>query len=95
MRYHILNRDSTEPAKFAIDAVSGQVKAIVSFEKDAGRVYGFDVKATDKRGANDGRSAIANVFVSSYATFFLILKCLHFYYLKKIPHIICLGLCIG
>ncbi|XP_073992691.1 cadherin 89D isoform X2 [Rhodnius prolixus] len=63
VRYHILNRDSTEPAKFAIDAVSGQVKAIVSFEKDAGRVYGFDVKATDKRGANDGRSAIANVFV--------------------------------
>lgn len=27
------------------------------------RVYGFDVKATDRAGASDGRSAIANVFV--------------------------------
>jgi hypothetical protein len=27
-------------------------------------VYGFDVKATDRRGADDGRSAITNVFVS-------------------------------
>lgn len=27
------------------------------------RVYGFDVKATDRSGASDGRSAIANVFV--------------------------------
>ncbi|CAB0038612.1 unnamed protein product, partial [Trichogramma brassicae] len=49
--------------KFAIDPVSGQVQTAASFAKDAGRVYGFDVKATDRAGAEDGRSSIANVFV--------------------------------
>lgn len=39
--------------------------AIGSAEEVSGgqRVYGFDVKATDRAGAPDGRSAIANVFV--------------------------------
>lgn len=27
------------------------------------RVYGFDVKATDRKGADDGKSTIVNVFV--------------------------------
>ena len=51
-------------AKFTVDPITGQVRAIVGFHEDAGKVYGFDVKATDKRGADDGHSAIANVFVS-------------------------------
>lgn len=37
---------------------------MASFGRDAGRVFGFDVKATDRRGAENGRSSIANVFVT-------------------------------
>lgn len=39
---------------------------VASLTRDAGRVFGFDVKATDKKGADDGKSAIANVFVSIF-----------------------------
>ncbi|XP_021940674.1 cadherin-89D isoform X3 [Zootermopsis nevadensis] len=63
IRYQILGRVDDESRKFVIDPITGQVRSIVSFAHDAGRVYGFDVKATDKRGADDGRSAITNVFV--------------------------------
>lgn len=60
IRYQIINDQSQ---RFAIDSITGQVRAVAAFHKDAGRVFGFDVKATDKRGADDGKSAIANVFV--------------------------------
>ncbi|XP_037975546.2 cadherin-89D isoform X2 [Plutella xylostella] len=60
IRYQIINDQSQ---RFAIDPISGQVRAVASFARDAGRVFGFDVKATDKKGADDGKSAIANVFV--------------------------------
>lgn len=63
IRYQIINDQSQ---RFAIDSITGQVRAIASFGRDAGRVFGFDVKATDKKGADDGKSAIANVFVSSH-----------------------------
>lgn len=43
--------------------MSGQVRAVANFARDASKVFGFDVKATDRRGADDGKSAIANVFV--------------------------------
>jgi hypothetical protein len=66
IRYQILGRIDDESRKFVIDPITGQVRSIVSFAHDAGRVYGFDVKATDKRGADDGRSAITNVFVSVF-----------------------------
>lgn len=66
IRYQILGRMDDESRKFIIDPVTGQVRSIVSFAYDAGRVYGFDVKATDKRGADDGKSAITNVFVSVF-----------------------------
>ena len=66
IRYQILGRIDDESRKFIIDPVTGQVRSIVSFASDAGRVYGFDVKATDKRGADDGKSAITNVFVSVF-----------------------------
>ena len=66
IRYQILGRMDDESRKFIIDPVTGQVRSIVSFAYDAGRVYGFDVKATDKRGADDGKSAITNVFESVF-----------------------------
>lgn len=64
IRYQILGRE--DAPRFAIDPLSGQVRSVASFGRDAGRVFGFDVKATDRRGAENGRSSIANVFVSSY-----------------------------
>lgn len=68
LRYQILNRangrDEKTPSRFSIDPVTGQVSTASSFAKDAGRVFGFDVKATDKAGGEDGRSSIVNVFVS-------------------------------
>ena len=62
IRYQILGREDSP--RFAIDPLSGQVRSVGSFSRDAGRVFGFDVKATDRRGAENGRSSIANVFVS-------------------------------
>lgn len=61
IRYQVIN---SEGARFSVDSVTGRVKVAGSFLRDAGRVIGFDVKATDRRGADDGRSAIVNVFVS-------------------------------
>lgn len=59
IRYSLLN----EPTKlFEIDDVSGSIRVIGPTINDQ-RVYGFDVKATDRKGAEDGRSAIVNVFV--------------------------------
>lgn len=46
---------------------------MASFGRDTGRVFGFDVKATDKRGAENGRSSIANVFVSLALSLSLVL----------------------
>lgn len=63
VRYQILGRAEEESRRFTIDPVTGQVRAISGFSKDAGKVFGFDVKATDRRGADDGKSSIANVFV--------------------------------
>ncbi|XP_054267149.1 cadherin-89D-like [Macrosteles quadrilineatus] len=60
VRYQILGGEADY---FTIDAVSGHVRAVASFAHQAGHVFGFDVKATDRAGAHDGRSAIANVFV--------------------------------
>ncbi|XP_034938287.1 cadherin-89D isoform X2 [Chelonus insularis] len=61
IRYQILGRE--DAPRFAIDPLSGQVRSVGSFTRDAGRVFGFDVKATDRGGAENGRSSIANVFV--------------------------------
>ncbi|KMQ96809.1 cadherin-89d-like isoform x4 protein [Lasius niger] len=61
IRYQILGREDVP--RFAIDPLSGQVRSVASFGRDAGRVFGFDVKATDRQGAESGRSSIANVFV--------------------------------
>lgn len=60
IRYQIINEQAP---RFAIDPITGRVRVVAALTRDAGRVFGFDVKATDKRGADDGKSAIANVFV--------------------------------
>lgn len=67
VRYQILSRADEANRRFAIDPVTGQVRGISTFTKDAGKVFGFDVKATDRSGADDGKSSIANVFVSTNA----------------------------
>ncbi|XP_050312281.1 cadherin-89D isoform X2 [Anthonomus grandis grandis] len=63
IRFQIIGRNEEANRRFAIDPISGQVRAISNFIKDAGKVFGFDVKATDKCGADDGHSSIANVLV--------------------------------
>ena len=63
VRYQILGRADEASKRFTVDPITGQVRAIAHFLRDAGKVYGFDVKATDRRGADDGKSSIANVFV--------------------------------
>ncbi|XP_052739756.1 cadherin-89D isoform X1 [Bicyclus anynana] len=60
IRYQLIN---SEGGRFTVEPVSGRVRVAGSVARAAGRVLGFDVKATDRRGADDGRSAIVNVFV--------------------------------
>jgi hypothetical protein len=60
IRYTLLN----EPLRmFGIDAVTGRIRVLGPVTKTNQRVYGFDVKAIDRKGADDGKSSIANVFV--------------------------------
>ncbi|XP_066903672.1 cadherin-89D isoform X2 [Halyomorpha halys] len=61
VHYEIMGREDSD--RFMIDPISGHVRALSSFAKEKGRVFGFDVKATDRRGAHDGKVAITNVFV--------------------------------
>lgn len=66
IRYSLLN----EPSKlFEIDDITGSIRVLGSINGNQ-RVYGFDVKATDRKGAEDGKSSIANVFVRHFITFF-------------------------
>lgn len=59
IRFTLLN----EPYKlFEIDEMSGNIRVLGPIVGDQ-RVYGFDVKATDRKGAEDGKSNIVNVFV--------------------------------
>lgn len=63
IRYSLLN----EPSKlFEIDELTGSIRVLGPISGAEQRVYGFDVKATDRRGAEDGKSSIANVFVCIY-----------------------------
>jgi hypothetical protein len=60
IRYTLLN----EPSKiFGIDPTNGKIRVIGTLPISNQRVYGFDVKANDRKGADDGRSTIVNVFV--------------------------------
>lgn len=42
---------------------------MVTFNLDGGKTYGFDVKATDCEGSENGNSATTTVFVSKVVTF--------------------------
>jgi Cadherin domain len=60
IKYSLLN----EPSKmFAIDPTNGKIRVIGTLPYNSPKVYGFDVKASDRRGADDGKSTIVNVFV--------------------------------
>lgn len=60
IRYSLLN----EPSKlFGIDPLTGRIRVLGPVNKGSHRVYGFDVKAVDRKGADDGKSSITNVFV--------------------------------
>ena len=55
--------------------MTGLIRMLGPVSKFNQRVYGFDVKATDRHGDDDGRSAIANVFVSfNFLTIFFKIK---------------------
>jgi Cadherin domain len=60
IRYSIIN----EPTNFfGIDALTGQIRALGPLWRDNQRVFGFDVKATDRQGSDSGKSSIVNVLV--------------------------------
>lgn len=69
LRYSIIN----EPTNFfGIDALTGQIRALGPLWRDNQRVFGFDVKATDRQGAENGKSSIVNVLVSILPIIFTI-----------------------
>lgn len=67
--YNLLN----EPSRlFGIDSATGRIRVLGPISKENQRIYGFDVKATDRNGDDDGKSAIANVFVSVFLKLFIL-----------------------
>lgn len=64
VRYEIVSRGDDASSKFHIDPVTGVVRSMVTFALDGGKLFGFDVKATDREGSEQGNSAVTNVFVS-------------------------------
>lgn len=67
IRYELLSRGDDSHTKFYIDAMSGDIRSMVTFNLDGGKMYGFDVKATDSEGSENGNSATTTVFVSVVA----------------------------
>lgn len=73
IRYSLLN----EPSRlFGIDDVTGKIRVLGPINNQ-NRVYGFDVKATDRRGSDDGKSAITNVFVCSFHLSLYVIQDIH------------------
>lgn len=64
IRYEILPRGDDASSKFYVDPVTGIVRSMVTFSSDGGKLYGFDVKATDREGSEAGNTAVTNIFVS-------------------------------
>lgn len=57
--------DPVEKSYFNVDEYTGLIRTIGGFNQLMNNsVFGFDIRATDRGGASDGRSAITNVFVS-------------------------------
>jgi len=64
IRYTMVG-DPIEKRYFNVDEQTGLIRTIGGFNQLTNNtVFGFDIRATDKSGASDGRSAITNVFVS-------------------------------
>ena len=63
IRYEILTRGDDGSSKFYVDPHSGVIRSMVSFALDGGKLFSFDVKATDREGNDAGNSAVTNVFV--------------------------------
>jgi len=63
IRYEIQSRGDDATTKFYIDPATGIVRSMVNFALDSGRVYNFDVKATDRDGQDSGNSASNQIFV--------------------------------
>jgi hypothetical protein len=62
VRYSLIN----EPTNFfGIDALTGQVRTLGPLWRSHQKVFGFDVKATDRQGSENGKSSIVNVLVSA------------------------------
>lgn len=60
VRYSLIN----EPSNFfGIDAMTGQVRTLGPLWRSHQKVFGFDVKATDRQGSEQGKSSIINVLV--------------------------------
>lgn len=57
--------DPVEKRYFNVDEYTGLIRTTGGFNQLMNNtVFGFDIRATDKSGAPDGKSAITNVFVS-------------------------------
>jgi hypothetical protein len=63
IRYEILARGDDASSKFYVDPISGVIRSMVSFSLEGGKLFSFDVKATDREGSDAGNSAVTNVFV--------------------------------
>jgi len=63
IRYELMSRGDDSHTKFYIDLVTGDIRSMVAFNLDGGKMYGFDVKATDLEGSESGNSATTTVFV--------------------------------
>nr|XP_046916120.1 protocadherin Fat 4-like isoform X2 [Dermatophagoides farinae] len=63
IRYELLSRGDDSHTKFYIDPISGDIRSMVTFNLDGGKMYGFDVKATDCEGSENGNSATTTVFI--------------------------------
>lgn len=64
IHYEIQSRSDDASTKFYIDPSTGVVRSMVNFALDNGRVYNFDVKATDRDGQDgSGNSATIQIFV--------------------------------
>ncbi|RWS00915.1 protocadherin Fat 4-like protein, partial [Dinothrombium tinctorium] len=61
--YAKLARGDDASSKFYIDPVMGVVRSMVTFALEGEKMYGFDVKATDREGSETGNSVVINVFV--------------------------------
>ena len=70
IRYQILDWGENTP-RFNINSVSGQIKAIANFAGDAERIYSFNVKATDRRGKEDGLFSIIRIIVRNISIMIL------------------------